>query len=436
MAETLETIYLNTSIGGSSELDDGEQTILTTDANTRYVIKDMYVNGTSALTNTYLELNGFNVGSVSANSSGSLIVGPNSTLKIKTTDYPKLYKEETVFVGNGTTNAIGFEKRVLNSDNAVELIDFSVESSGSPTDYTNAQEAYGARINGVDYLWYATSDTNSVQKINYITNTSGSGTNRVYVNYGGVGVGFSNSGRLQAHYTSSSSFYFTDLTTDPTMSGFTQALSSLSPAPTSSYPRSITGFGYLWFVPSSGYNGLLYALNLDTYVLHTFTAQGSNVSGGSTMNIGVSYRPSDDKILIWMPRQDTGASMYCYVPNITKTALDASASSYGETLARFTVPLTNAINTASMSSSGLGYDENGNLTYFSSSSVLTTIDTSGNIISEEAENTTIGNTTFVTSSNLPYVRKRRNITAQEALDYGLTPPSFGIQLLGVKSTNV
>ena len=51
MADTLESVYLNTSIGGT-ELDDGEQTILTTDSTTRYVIKDMFVNNTTNLSNT------------------------------------------------------------------------------------------------------------------------------------------------------------------------------------------------------------------------------------------------------------------------------------------------------------------------------------------------------------------------------------------------
>ena len=87
MADTLESVYLNTAIG-STQLDDGEETILTTNSTTRYVIKDMYVSDTSNLTGTYLELNGFNVGSLTSNATGSLIIPPNSTLKIKTTDYP------------------------------------------------------------------------------------------------------------------------------------------------------------------------------------------------------------------------------------------------------------------------------------------------------------------------------------------------------------
>lgn len=99
MAETLEQIYFNTSLG-ATELDDGEETILTTDANTSYVIKDVMVKDNTGLTSsTYLELNGFNIGALTGNSSGSLIIPPSSTLKIKTTDYPFSYYEETQYAG-------------------------------------------------------------------------------------------------------------------------------------------------------------------------------------------------------------------------------------------------------------------------------------------------------------------------------------------------
>ena len=61
MADTLESIVSLSNLG-STQLNDGEHTILTTNANTRFVVKDMYVKGTNNLTNTHLELNGINVG--------------------------------------------------------------------------------------------------------------------------------------------------------------------------------------------------------------------------------------------------------------------------------------------------------------------------------------------------------------------------------------
>jgi len=72
MADTLVEIYNSTTLG-PTQMDDGEETILTTNASTSYVVKDMNVQNTSSLTGTYLELNGFNVGSVKSNATGSLV---------------------------------------------------------------------------------------------------------------------------------------------------------------------------------------------------------------------------------------------------------------------------------------------------------------------------------------------------------------------------
>ena len=52
MADTLKQIYSATALGGT-ELDDGEHTLLTTNSTTSFVIKDMLVNGSSSLKNTF-----------------------------------------------------------------------------------------------------------------------------------------------------------------------------------------------------------------------------------------------------------------------------------------------------------------------------------------------------------------------------------------------
>ena len=83
MADTLDQIYMNTSLG-ETELTDGEHTLVTTDANTSYVIKDMNLIGSfsSLDAGSHLELNGFNVSDLTSNATGSLVVPPSSTLKI------------------------------------------------------------------------------------------------------------------------------------------------------------------------------------------------------------------------------------------------------------------------------------------------------------------------------------------------------------------
>ena len=105
MADTLKQIYSATALGGT-ELDDGEHTLLTTNSTTSFVIKDMLVNGSSSLKNTFLAINDFNTSDVTANATGSLIVPPSSTLKIKTTDYPFSFIEQKDMMGTSNNNTV------------------------------------------------------------------------------------------------------------------------------------------------------------------------------------------------------------------------------------------------------------------------------------------------------------------------------------------
>lgn len=84
MVDTLEEIY-NDSLT-PADFVGGEATILTTNASTRYVIKDIYVNQSEAETafqvGGELDVNGFVVADLSTNASGTEIVGPSSTVKV------------------------------------------------------------------------------------------------------------------------------------------------------------------------------------------------------------------------------------------------------------------------------------------------------------------------------------------------------------------
>lgn len=134
MADTLAEIYRNTLV--SSDFNSsGEATIVTTDSSTSHVIKDVQaVEGDAdILVAAKLQVNDFDVVSLSRNSSGSAIVTPSSTIKVKATGFPLVYEDRVFalrttagtayaalsepFVNNlsgksdaasGTGNAIGF----------------------------------------------------------------------------------------------------------------------------------------------------------------------------------------------------------------------------------------------------------------------------------------------------------------------------------------
>jgi hypothetical protein len=81
MADTLKEIY-NGTVTMSGVASTGAFTMVTTDASTQYVIKDVHVIGAlPGSTDPVLQVNGFSVGSLLLNLSGSEIVDINSTIK-------------------------------------------------------------------------------------------------------------------------------------------------------------------------------------------------------------------------------------------------------------------------------------------------------------------------------------------------------------------
>ena len=188
MADTLESIFQSTSLG-ATELDDGEHTLVTTNANTSFVIKDMHVNGTSNLNNTHLELNGFNVSSITANATGSLIIPPSSTLKIKSTDYPFTFTKVKTFAVT-SSDFIYTESYSDPYGNAQGTAFEYYYQSSNISYYHDIIDVQKTRHTGTsnDYLHYHTSDNNSVQRLHYINTSDNSTSVQNNVNYDPMGI--------------------------------------------------------------------------------------------------------------------------------------------------------------------------------------------------------------------------------------------------------
>jgi hypothetical protein len=113
MADTLAEIYRNTL--AESDFDsNGEATIVTTDSSTSHVIKSVQVEEVSselAVAGT-MEVNGFDIVGLTANSSGTEIIAPSSTVKVKTTRFPLEYVDYELplqtSAGNYSTNTLPF----------------------------------------------------------------------------------------------------------------------------------------------------------------------------------------------------------------------------------------------------------------------------------------------------------------------------------------
>jgi hypothetical protein len=119
MADTLAEIYRNTL--AESDFDsNGEATIFTTNSSTSHVIKSVQaeeVNSSLLLSGT-LEVNGFDLVALSANSSGTEIIAPSSTVKVKTNSIPFTYLDDRFYVQDTATNVTASIDTIINGSTA------------------------------------------------------------------------------------------------------------------------------------------------------------------------------------------------------------------------------------------------------------------------------------------------------------------------------
>lgn len=440
MADTLESIYLNTALG-ATELDDGEHTILTTNSTTRYVIKDMYVNGTSDLSGTYLELNGFNVGSISSNATGSLIIPPNSTLKIKSTDYPYSFQELTQFANYANTGNSGLKVSYQNASTKAEVgtaKEFYYAGLPTGSSVTDVQYTGNSPTYSEDVIHYTTNDSNSSQQLKYWRPSNTSTGNIRQDSYKPFGM-YKNYG----YYMESTSFREHDLLTDPFGTGWSVMSQSglftggYSPFSTSSYPRSRASHGWYWFFPSSAYSTNLFGIKLEGANKGQFIDLNlvNSHNSASTMNFVVSYNATTDILYVYR-NSGTGTLLTNSYANWSTT--DAIQNSNRQTIqpttsAQETAVITanGAIDATNMSSVQFGYRSNGGFTYKNSSNSMVLVNPDMTV-DDTITSITIDGNSF-NGHNGSFWRKERTLTSSEATALSITAPTFGIQLLGIKS---
>tara|TARA_R100001443_G_scaffold117148_1_gene140154 strand:+ start:6799 stop:8085 length:1287 start_codon:yes stop_codon:yes gene_type:complete len=94
MADTLAEIYRNTLTSSSFD-SNGEATIVTTNSSTSHVIKSIQVSDTDTNVpiNGTLKINDFDIVALTGNSSGTEIIAPSSTVKVKSASIPFTYED-------------------------------------------------------------------------------------------------------------------------------------------------------------------------------------------------------------------------------------------------------------------------------------------------------------------------------------------------------
>ena len=455
MADTLESIFLNTSLG-STELDDGEHTLLTTDANTSFVIKDMHVNGTSTLTNTHLELNGFNVSGITSNATGSLIIPPSSTLKLKTTDYPFNFFEVFRWHGNGSDGAFNLHYEDTKGTIYGSQINYYGQNFSQSSNITDVYWM-GNDTNGNPYAFYTTNDGNSSQTLKYWRVDTDSHANVHSTSYDPFGIyekkGYYIQGQAlkeQDLFTTATSFNFTDMSVSGSKNN------DYNPNTTSSYPRARASHGWFWYHPNSSYHQNVYGIRIEGSTKgnwHKFNLT-SQSSLDNTKNFVASIDEANDKLYFYHTNNSSAIRQNVF--NNYSTLRDNDSSSLQTHSSNGEVELHGSTNgifatggalqalgvtsqkTNNIAAANMGYLRNGGFSFIGNNNKLVEINadltvkaaTQNSISGTDAS----GGTQTITDGNRGHWKKETKLSASQMTALSLAAPTFGLQLLGVKST--
>ena len=209
----------------------------------------------------------------------------------------------------------------------------------------------------------------------------------------------------------------------------------------SSYPYMVGDHNFIWYWRGSSYNAEIWAINLENGQ-DFFLNLNANATPHYTINMGsdavhmaVGHRPSDDRFIIYYGHN--GSNIRYAVIEQTATAMRAINTTTFSTITKResgNININPSMSTSYRNSAVLGHDINGNLTYHrTSSNGLRTVDLSNTEIGT-LEQTRNFSTASHQDNNQLNARRFKRLTAAEAASRNLTAPTFGIQLLGVKST--
>ena len=443
MADTLESIYLNTSLG-ATQLDDGEETILTTNSSTRYVIKDMYVSGTSNLSNTYLELNGVRVSGIQTNATGSLIIPPSSTLKIKSTDYPYRVYENFYWAAESSQNDLGV------------YIDYE-DASGSAVSATGGNtDLYGTGVsnsditdviylpttqNGNGYVYTTRSDGNSSHYIQVLPDTNLGNTNNYDSNGSYKPYGFYD-GKVWVldGATLQYSDFVNTASTSASWTSFSPSglkTNSYNPYPTASYPRVKCSNGWFWYTRSSAdsydiYGIKLYGSNSGAWIKLRHTEPHLMESNQGQFAIAVD--PVADQLVTYRAytnsqvvreKFDNWSSTINNTNSTSVTTYNNSASDIYSVSWQLNSNFVRST-MSHLSDGGFSYkNTNNELVKFSIDGTETTV--SGWVGSAGNSTSQLG------TPNYGYNLKQEQLTSSQMTSLGISVPTFSLMLLGVKS---
>jgi len=152
MADTLAEIYRNTLTESSFD-SNGEATIVTTNSSTAHVIKNIQAIDTDStmLINGTLKVNDFDVVGLSANSSGSEIIAPSSTVKVKTSTVPFTYEDIEFTTRRSATQYVTTSDAKVNGITKLSNIYVSNNTTNASVTAGSTRDVYAPNIGSNNY---------------------------------------------------------------------------------------------------------------------------------------------------------------------------------------------------------------------------------------------------------------------------------------------
>lgn len=321
VVEIVNTTLTETELPDSSTSYD----LITTDANTSYIIKDVQVK--SSATDLQAEINGFPVGNWSGNLSGYEVVDTSSTVSLTSSDFP--VKLVNIFANSAYPYVVDVHKTYLGNDN---LLFTDEQDNVSYTDMGTSWSNFlvSSSINsGVvrygDIVYQWTDDGDSTQSIRSWENTSTNYTNLTSGAGSYIPIWYAPE-KDALYFRYSNALKKVDL---PTKTVTTVNSSSFNTSG-STYMRRAYCNNWLFYVASDSKTTNIWAINSDTGVYVQFNGLGnmSTYQFGSGWKLAVSYDEATDKFYVY--RTGTSTTYYALMQDIlplTKTELDALTTS-------------------------------------------------------------------------------------------------------------
>jgi hypothetical protein len=315
MADTLEEIYKAT-LSASDFDSNGVKTIITTNASTRYVLKDVQVESSEAQVpiKANLLVNDVNVANIDSSVSGSEIVGPSSTVKVDTSTFPLSYLDNYYQVINSSGN---LERNTTASiAGVVETGLTNLKSTDTPVtsigdyNYIGYWEDIGPNNVALKILYDANSTTQY-----YIYNSSGS---QIASNTQSYTPKAFDGSRYVYYFPSGTAMKRYDIWTNTT----TDISTPLGSGTATTYSRLMyAGNGlYLGWKSYTGSNistrPFVFDSNQNTV---TVTTNGNSANSQFNLNGEITWCTSDANGNIYMAKVNNDSNWYIYKVNSSAT---------------------------------------------------------------------------------------------------------------------